>query len=192
MVICTMKKNKTEKVKTTTVVKPKKSKKPKTKKEKIIVVDNANVEDVPPEPASTSSLPAIKKKFEDKVIIEVGRHCKKCYLKDNCKFFIDKDDAECTIEAQEQKFEGVQDLMASLLGLMRVQIMRINRMVHIETTEGGYAYTDTSKEMDRLFEYAEKIKNLSDDRDELTIKAKGKAGGGILAKLFGDAGGNKD
>ena len=70
--------------------------------------------------------------------------------------------------------------------IINLQYGRVMRGKLIEESDGGVPDKVLSQEINLLMSLVKDIKALTDNRDELVIKAKGAPGTGIFAQIFGD------
>lgn len=105
--------------------------------------------------------------------------CDGCYLGDRCPYY--KENATCQIGLDVTLTSG-KDMVALMQTLLEIQTERALRGAFVEKMDGGMINETVSKELDRTMGMMQRVKEMSDNREEVTITAKGS---GILAQIFG-------
>jgi len=105
-------------------------------------------------------------------------NCATCIMGENCPLY--KENSKCRVDFG--KVEGTKDFPDLLQYLFTLQKKRITLGAMQESVDGGIINDSVSKEIDRMMRMMQQYKDLTDTRDEVTIKAKGS---GILAQIFG-------
>lgn len=116
----------------------------------------------------------------NKVADGVYMECDSCIMGDRCPLY--KENSICRIPTE--KIEGASDFAEMLKFMFTLQQKRIKLGALQESANGGILDDKLSKELDRLMKLMQGYKDLMDNRDEVTIKAKGN---GILSQIFGNA-----
>ena len=107
-------------------------------------------------------------------------YCHNCYIKEKCPMK-KSEGGTCSYMMDAAKIDDSKDIVTVLKGLLAMQVQRINHMFVVERVDGGYVDNTLSIEMDRFFKMSLQLKELMDNRDTITIKAKGS---GIISQLF--------
>jgi hypothetical protein len=107
--------------------------------------------------------------------------CDNCYVRDKCPKF--KSAQECVFTSEGTPIETVADIKRVINGILALQVQRINQARVIENLDGGYPDGSLSAELDRFMEHVQILKELSDTRDTLEVRARGT---GIISKIFGE------
>ena len=113
---------------------------------------------------------------------EFGRYCSTCYLASKCPVY--EKDTTCTMMANVSitNTTGLRDALGMLL---EKQTERALFAMLAERVLGVGADPLVSAELERTFDLALKTKKVFDDRDEVTVTAKGT---GLISRLFGGFG----
>ena len=145
--------------------------------ESVEVVDDEVVET---EVAVVETNAPLTKTGQAKSLMEKGMfmRCDSCTLGDRCPLY--KEESICRVPFKE--VGGTSDFPSVLQYLFTLQQKRITLGALQEAEDGGLLDDKLSKEIDRMMRMMQQFKELSDTRDEVTIKAKGT---GILAQIFG-------
>jgi hypothetical protein len=108
--------------------------------------------------------------------------CDTCYIKEGCP--IAKDGSQCGFKLPKDIMStgGISKILETVL---QTQFGRVLRGKAIEEHDGGVPDKVLSNEINLLMNVITRIKELSQDDEEVLIKAKGKGGTSILAELFG-------
>ncbi|MFA5139743.1 MAG: hypothetical protein WC728_10970, partial [Elusimicrobiota bacterium] len=101
--------------------------------------------------------------------------------RDRCPEF--KPGQECVFQKGGPKVGTGSEIRQAILDLLALQIQRINQARNIENLDGGYPDGSLSAEMDRFLEMVRTLREISDQRDKLEVRATGK---GIISQIFGD------
>lgn len=115
-------------------------------------------------------------------------HCSTCYLKAKCPKRDDEQDY-CPIKKESPDYDmsSAQGMLNFIQSLLDIQKDRIYRLTAFEQIEGGLPDPNVSEEIKNFMELVEKLKKIIDGgEDFLVIKAKGKAAGNIVERMFGD------
>lgn len=126
-------------------------------------------------------------------VLDIPKVCENCYLQDKCPHYDEA--ATCAFRTQV-RLEEPTDMIELLRMMIEMQGERIIFGRFIEQMEGGYVDRNLSDEMRRLMEMLKDFKELLSDKEEISIRVKGKeavkqAGGGVLSQIFGGGGGQK-
>jgi len=109
----------------------------------------------------------------------VARFCSTCFLNTKCPAY--EKDTTCSL-FNRPDVRDARDMASGLMALFGVQLERAVFAAMAERVQGTPLGDDTTKQIKGAFELARVIKELADNRDEITVKAKGS---GILEKIFG-------
>lgn len=113
------------------------------------------------------------------------RQCDSCSLSSNCPGF--ESGASCKFHMPVE-IRTRDQLLGVLTAALELQWQRVAFGKFAEDLEGGYPNQNLSGEVDRLFKLVERFKDISDNRDTLSLQIKaGNLGapGGLLRKIFG-------
>ena len=110
------------------------------------------------------------------------RQCDTCALAGRCPKY--EEHASCAFEAPVS-FENVSQVLGVAQFGLELHVQRLMFAMFAEQVEGEVLNPRVSAEIDRLYAILGKLKDLSDNSDELTIRMKTKAGAGRVAALFG-------
>lgn len=117
----------------------------------------------------------------------VGRFCNTCIVKDRCPQF--QKDATCVLT--ELQMPDSKSMMAQMaMNVLATHYERVMFAAQVERQQGGFMDPNLTGAMERLLGMMEQVKRLGDNREEITIKAKG--GPGIISQLFGSLMGGAD
>lgn len=124
--------------------------------------------------------------------LNVPKYCEHCYLQDKCTNF--DPEATCYYRTKVSISEPA-DMIELLKMMIEMQGERVLFGRFIEQTEGGYVDRNLSEEIKRLMDLMKDFKDLMSEREEISIKVKGKeavksagSGTGILSEIFGSGG----
>lgn len=123
-----------------------------------------------------STLPVLRSNREN------VRQCDTCALAGRCPKY--EEHAACAFDAPVA-FENVSQILGVAQFGLEVHVQRLMFALFAEQIEGQVLDPRVSAEIDRLYTILGKLKDLSDNSDELTIRMKTKAGAGRVAALFG-------
>ena len=112
------------------------------------------------------------------------KQCDNCYLAPSCPQYEAGASCAYSIPVTIQTKDQLQKVMQAVL---EIQTKRVMETRFAEEITGQELDDQVGKEMDRLFNLTEKMRNIMDNRDSVSIaiESKGDGGGGILSKLFG-------
>lgn len=116
---------------------------------------------------------------------ETIRVCNSCYLAGMCPAF--QADASCSFNFPVEVRTHTQ-MKALLHSVLELQAGRVAFARFAEEVGGGYPEETVSKEMDRLFTMAEKLKRVEEKRERLTVSVEHEesgGSGGVLSAIFG-------
>jgi len=113
--------------------------------------------------------------------------CKNCYIRKSCPL-CDLDSVSCAIEEMGVELDATtpEGIVGFIQTMIALQARRVVRLAAFEDLEGGLPDPRVSEEILTFMDLVNKLKNLISDEDALVIRAKGRAVGGVLDKLFGD------
>jgi hypothetical protein len=111
--------------------------------------------------------------------------CDACYLGDRCPYH--KSGQKCMLTIKVS-VNDAGELVTMLSQMIEAQAERVMRQMFIEAQDGGVIDPMLSKEIETLFKLSKQFRDLLDNRDEITIKAKGT---GVISQLFGGIGQDK-
>ena len=160
----------------------------KVAKQEVVTEGEASDKKVAVKTKGKKNLPAKVRTVED---IEEARvittnaflECNECYIGEKCPKFLE--DERCAYKLGT-RFENPDDMKTMLQKIINLQYGRVMRGKLIEESDGGVPDKVLSQEINLLMSLVKDIKALTDNRDELVIKAKGAPGTGIFAQIFGD------
>lgn len=152
-----------------------------TPKETSSEVTKENAEEISHDVIETTGQEVIKR---DSILDMSKTHnikvtCDNCYIGDRCPMYKPGHDCAYTFGEEVKTPEDLVDMMQKLLGL---EGERVFRTAMFEKMDGGYVDENVSKEIASYFNLVGQMKDILDDRDTVTIKAKGK---GIISQIFG-------
>lgn len=110
------------------------------------------------------------------------RQCNSCYLSSRCPSF--KENSECAFSLPIE-IRTKDQLQAALRALVEMQMGRVMFARFAEELEGQGVDPSLSAEMDRFFSMVEKFKNISDNREMVSLKVEASGSSGVLSRLFG-------
>jgi hypothetical protein len=114
--------------------------------------------------------------------------CSRCYLGARCPLY-NVDSESCELQEINQSDVYSPDGISKLLhDLLAIQSRRVMRLVGHEEVEGGIVDPLVTTEIERLVGLMERMKRLSEDSDEIIIKAKGKGGTSFMKEFLGGIG----
>lgn len=128
------------------------------------------------------SAPLAVKKKNDAMTMAMNISCVTCIMGENCPLY-KEDSKKCRVDFGS--VEGPKDFGELMQYLFTLQKKRITLGAMQEAVDGGILNDSLSKELDRMMNMMERYKSITDNRDEVTIHAKGT---GILAQIFGAKG----
>lgn len=108
----------------------------------------------------------------------MGITCTTCIMGENCPLY--RENGKCRVDFG--KVESPRDFGGLMQYLFTLQKKRITLGAMQEAVDGGIINDSVSREIDRMMKMMLQYKEITDNRDEVTIKAKGT---GILAQIFG-------
>jgi hypothetical protein len=114
------------------------------------------------------------------------RQCNNCYLSSRCPSF--KENAECAFSLPIE-IRTKDQLNAAMRALIEMQMGRVMFARFAEEMEGQGIDPALSSEMDRLFNLVDKMKNISDNREMVSLKVEASGSSGVLSRLFGQKAG---
>ena len=114
------------------------------------------------------------------------RQCNSCYLSSRCPSF--KENAECAFSLPIE-IRTKDQLNAAMRALVEMQMGRVMFARFAEEMEGQGIDPALSAEMDRMFSLVEKMKNISDNREMVSLKVEASGSSGVLSRLFGQKAG---
>ena len=118
------------------------------------------------------------KTANEALALTVGRFCNTCVLQDRCPLY--KADTTCAV-VQRASVRNAQELQDVVSALIELQLGRVQFAVFAERLTGTVLDASTSKEVKEAIKLIERGKNVFDNRDTVTVTAKGD---GILSRLF--------
>lgn len=113
------------------------------------------------------------------------RQCDSCSLSGVCP--CSQPGAACSLHMPVE-IRSTDQLMAVLTTAIELQWQRVAFGKFAEDMEGGYPNQNLSGELDRLFKLISTFKDITDNRDTLSLTVKARnlnGGGGLLRKIFG-------
>lgn len=114
------------------------------------------------------------------------RQCNSCYLSSRCPSF--KENTECAFSLPIE-IKTKDQLNAAMRALIEMQMGRVMFARFAEEMEGQGIDSALSAEMDRMFNLVEKMKNISDNREMVSLKVEASGSSGVLSRLFGQKAG---
>jgi hypothetical protein len=119
-----------------------------------------------------------------RVVSESIRACDNCFLATSgCPGFVPGASCAYSIPVEIRSKDQLQSVMQSMVEL---QTQRVLQARFAEEIAGQELTPEVGKEMDRLFNSMEKMRDIMDNRDtvKMTVEARGRSG--VLSRLFGD------
>lgn len=112
------------------------------------------------------------------------KRCDNCHLADICPEF--QQGASCAFSLPV-KITTRDQLVKVMQTVVEVQTQRIMQMRFAEELQGQEHDKQLGVEMDRLYNHIEKMRDIMDNRDSvsISIESRGEGGGGVLSRLFG-------
>lgn len=111
--------------------------------------------------------------------LEVGRLCNTCVVQDKCPMF--EKNAGCKISfLRPIRTKG--DIEDACQQLIELQFDRVQFAAMVERLQGGFLDGTVSNGLSQFMGMLAQMKSLSDNRDEVVVKAKG---AGLISRLFG-------
>ena len=113
------------------------------------------------------------------------KRCDNCYLAPSCPAFEAGATCAYSIPVEIRTKDQLQKVMQAML---EIQTQRVFQNRFAEEITGQELDPVVGKEMDRLFALTEKMRDIMDNRDSVSIniESKGGDGGGVLSRLFGN------
>lgn len=108
--------------------------------------------------------------------------CNNCVIASKCPAY--KPNSSCAYDIPV-RLSDTDDLNEVMRGLLEIQAQRAMFGRFSEMLEGGYPDPAISVEMDRFFKMTEKMKDINDSRDQISIGIEAKASAGVLSRIFG-------
>ena len=127
----------------------------------------------------------IPKRVPFSMAVEGQLRCDKCFLSEACAFF--KAAAECSLGITAE-INGSKDVLDFSKKMLSIAAERVMRAYHFEKVNGGVISPEVDQAMKQFMDLTQWVKDIGDNRDEITIKARG---GGIISQLFGNMGQGK-
>lgn len=115
------------------------------------------------------------------------RQCNSCYLSARCPAF--RENSECGFKLPIE-IKTKDQLQAALRAMLEMQVSRVLFARFAEELEGQGLDPALSDEIDRLFSFVEKFKDISDTRDMVRLEVEARGSSGVLSRLFGNGVGN--
>lgn len=116
------------------------------------------------------------------------RQCNNCYLSSRCPQF--QEDSDCAFSLPIE-IRTKDQLQAALRALVEMQVGRVLFARFAEELEGQGLDPALSAEMDRVFALVEKMRNISDNREMVSLKVEASGSSGVLSRLFGQRAGEQ-
>jgi hypothetical protein len=110
------------------------------------------------------------------------RQCNNCYLSSRCPAF--RENAECGFKLPIE-IKTKDQLQSALRAMLEMQVSRVLFARFAEELEGQGLDPALSDEIDRLFSFVEKFKDISDTRDMVRLEVEARGSSGVLSRLFG-------
>jgi len=114
------------------------------------------------------------------------RHCNSCYLAARCPAFMEH--SECGFKLPVE-IRTKEQLNAAMRVMIEIQASRVLFARFAEELDGQGLDPALSAEMDRLFSLIDKMKNVNESREMLSISMETRGTSGVLSRLFGDKAG---
>ena len=111
------------------------------------------------------------------------RQCNSCYLSSRCPAF--RENSECGFKLPVE-IKTKDQLQAALRAMLEMQVSRVLFARFAEELEGQGLDPALSDEIDRLFSFVEKFKDISDTRDMVRLEVEARGSSGVLSRLFGN------
>ena len=111
------------------------------------------------------------------------RQCNSCYLSARCPAF--RENSECGFKLPIE-IKTKDQLQAALRAMLEMQVSRVLFARFAEELEGQGLDPALSDEIDRLFSFVEKFKDISDTRDMVRLEVEARGSSGVLSRLFGN------
>jgi len=139
--------------------------------------------------------------LKNNIVIEEGKeldflqknnsflYCSDCYLNEKCPKYDEGKSCSFNLEKKDMGKDSLIDIVSNILN---IQYNRVLKGKLVEEVDGGVPDKVLSNELSLMMGLLRDFKELVSERDEVTIKAKGKEGTGVLAKLFGNMGEEDD
>ena len=115
------------------------------------------------------------------------RQCDSCYLAARCPAF--KEHSECGFKLPVE-IRTKDQLNAAMRVMIEIQAGRVLFARFAEELEGQGLDPALSAEMDRLFSLIDKMKNVNESREMLSISMETRGTSGVLSRLFGTKAGD--
>lgn len=129
---------------------------------------------------------AIRKRSVLRASSETIRVCDSCFLASTCPAFEAASSCAFNFPVEVRTDAQVKALLNSI---MELQATRVAFARFAEEVNGGYPDAVVGKEMDRLFNMAEKMKRVDERRERLTVSLESESSGGgtgVLSRIFGE------
>lgn len=111
------------------------------------------------------------------------RRCDNCVLADaGCPGY--SPGATCAYEIPVE-IRTKDQLIAAMQAVIELQTQRVFQARFAEEITGQELSSDVGREIDRLFQVVEKMRDITDNRETLKITAEARGGAGVLSRLFG-------
>ena len=114
------------------------------------------------------------------------RQCDSCYLAARCPAF--KEHSECGFKLPVE-IRTKDQLNSAMRVMIEIQASRVLFARFAEELEGQGLDPALSAEMDRLFTLIDKMKNVNESREMLSISMETRGTSGVLSRLFGEQAG---
>ena len=114
------------------------------------------------------------------------RQCDSCYLAARCPAF--KEHSECGFKLPVE-IRTKDQLNAAMRVMIEIQASRVLFARFAEELEGQGLDPALSAEMDRLFSLIDKMRNVNESREMLSISMETRGTSGVLSRLFGEQAG---
>ena len=113
------------------------------------------------------------------------RRCDNCFLSPSCPAYTPGSECGYAIPVT---ISNKRQMVSVLNAMLEIQTQRVFQQRFAEETQGQELDPMTSHEMQKLFNMAEQLRDITDNRDSLNISVSAKSGGGgILSQLFGQS-----
>ena len=116
------------------------------------------------------------------------RQCDSCYLASRCPAF--KEESECGFNLPVE-IRTKDQLMAAMRIMVEMQATRVLFSRFAEELDGQGLDPALSVEIDRMFTLIEKMRNITESREHLSISMDSRGGAGVLSRLFGSSAGGQ-
>ena len=117
--------------------------------------------------------------FLDPKQMSVGRFCDSCVGQDKCPAY--EKSATCSL-TEVVPFTSPADMVDAMKMLLSAQLERVQFALLQERMAGGFLDPNVSSELERYFTLVDRVNQMGDRRDTVTIKAKG---AGAISTIFG-------